>query len=66
MTDKETRLFDLIERYGEIFGEGNGYPMEQAPPLSSDELITLYERCLREGKPWEDFVSWRSAPDVIY
>lgn len=66
MTDKEKRLFDLQVQYDRAFGDGARYPLEQAPPLNDDELLALYERCLREGKPWENFVNWEDIPDVLY
>ena len=66
MTDKENRMFELQMQYDNIFGDGSGYPLEQAPPKSDDELIALYERCLREGKPWQTFVGLDIVPDVLY
>ena len=66
MTDQENYMFELHLKYNSQFGEGTGYPLEQAPPMDETELVALYERCLREKKPWESYIDWRPDPEALY
>lgn len=68
MNDQEKQLYEVSMRYTERFGDGELLPLMQLPASMSDPeaQISLYERCLREGKPAREIVQIGTDPDAIY
>lgn len=52
----------VLCKYQERFDE-DGYPQYGTPSFDVEELIALYEKCLREDKSWDKFIDWKPSPD---
>ena len=68
MTEENKRLFDVVMRYIERFGNEELLPlMQMAPEAEEPEFqIELYERCLAEGKPAREYVKIYNEPGNLY
>ncbi|MDR0929722.1 MAG: hypothetical protein LBM74_08470 [Oscillospiraceae bacterium] len=64
---EEKHLSILMEQYRARYGDGSTLPLWVAPAelTFTDRLIALYEQCLREGKPWEAYVTLPDIPPGV-
>jgi hypothetical protein len=63
----ENHLSELTEQYQARYGDGSTLPLWQVPAelTYTDRLIALYEQCLREGKPWEAYITLPDIPPGV-
>lgn len=50
----EDEKVKITMRYGKMF-DYDYFPNEPASVLTEEEIIELYKKCIREGKPWQHY-----------
>jgi hypothetical protein len=57
-------IMQKIEEYGEMFDDQ--FPSFQLPFMTDEELVTFIDKCLKEGKPAEEYYEIEDDAGVVY
>ena len=73
MTPNE-KLMQLMEQYDELFGDSPILGINEPAPLmniwgrpiqTENDLVEIYEKCLEERKPWDEYIADEPPEEVI-
>lgn len=73
MTPNE-KLMQLMEQYDELFGDSPILGINEPSPLmniwgrsiqTENDLVEIYEKCLEERKPWDEYIADETPEEVI-
>lgn len=60
----ENKKLEIQMKYGEMF-DYDYFPNEPVGILTEKEIIELYEKCIKEGKPWQHYIKLEDNEDKI-